>query len=107
MGFLKRLAVVELLAQFALAGCAILFGLIFTLSASLSSEGISVADAISASAALAIVVYLSGVVAVAFVGAPIYAILESRRRISILAAIAVGSLPASCFYLYRGGLSRR
>ena len=94
MSFLKRLAAVELVAQIALATCAILFALIFVLVGKWgSASDNTVAETAAASVGLALIVYVSGLISVALVGAPIYAILEAKRLMNTLTAVIVGALP--------------
>lgn len=92
--FLLRLLRIELIAQLALILCVLLFGLAFMISAAVfgGSAPFKVQD-LMAVPSLALMAYLYEVGPVAILFAPIYAVLESRNRATVVTATLAGVAP--------------
>jgi len=97
MRFIRRLLAVELVAQIALAICALSFALVFVVGGALvtgqNAQDLGVAT--SALLALAFAVYCTGAVAVIFLGAPLYAILEAKSLATTATSALVGIVPGA------------
>ena len=94
--FVRRLLHVELVSQAALALCAVLFGVTFVFLETVSGQSVSPGlENLLVILSLAYVVYVSGILPVVLVGAPIYAVLEAHERATGRSAILIGAIPGA------------
>ena len=91
MSGLRRLVIVELLAQCALAICALLFALSIALFGVVVQQG-RLNDGMLAVLPLALIVFTPAAAPVAIVLAPIYAILEKNGRTTYLVSAIAGGI---------------
>ena len=104
--YLRRLLFVELAAQIALLGCAILIAALFAVlglkgaSPSLEVAGTPAWVALSAAAFIALMVYLYSVGPVALVIAPIYALFEARGWVNLVTSASIGLIPGLTVLAY-------
>jgi len=102
MSYLGRLLGVEVAAQMALCGCAVLLSAV-VLAVALSDGGGTSDSAfavLGGGGAIAIAAYLYSVGPVVLVIAPIYAFLEARGRCNLVTAAAVGLVPGVATLVY-------
>jgi hypothetical protein len=104
--FLQRLLRVEIAAQVALIGFALLFAMVF-LGIALSTSGsvtpdsaISFQATFEGGAWIALFAYLYSVGAVALLIAPVYAFVEARGLINLATVALVGSIPGAAVLLW-------
>jgi|GEM_PF-4587622 len=91
MGSLRRLLIVEFVAQGALAFCALLFALLFLL-VGLAGQSDQLSDGLLAIVPVALIVFILAAGPVALVLAPVYAILETKKRATYTAASVAGAI---------------
>jgi hypothetical protein len=100
MPFVRRLLQVELVSLVALALCAALFAIMFVLLAAVLEESARpIIDSLWVLLSLAYVVYLSGVLPIMLIGAPIYTALEAHGRATAVASVVVGLIPGMVIFV--------
>ena len=101
MSYLRRLLGVELAAQGALAGCAVLVAFAFVAIGQLFQPNeVRSAEVFLAIPSVALIAYGYAVGPVALVVAPIYAAFESIRRATAVTAAVAGALPGLATLAY-------
>lgn len=99
---LKQLLYIELVAQLALCACTLLFAMSIVVFTSISPGSGSNTVLVLP---LALAAYLTTAVPVALLVAPIYAVLEAKRRVTTISALMIGAIPGLAMLIYAETLS--